>query len=375
MRRLAILVCVLGIVPAVAQDGPFGPGLFQVLEKAGCRSCHAPDGVASATRLHFPEPDAAPERIEAFGRSLVTLIDRERPDASLLLNKPTNRVTHVGGERIKAGSEDEAALQEWIKRLTRLSGDELASALKYREQEFSGGGHEIPRNELRRLTHSQYNHTVRDLLGDQTTPSSQFPPEDFVNGFRNQTQSQALSPLLVEAYSAAAERLARNAFRGGDIRGLIPCSQASPACRARFVREFGLKAFRRPLEPSEQQRYEALMAGRRTSSRVRSLLLRRCSNPRVSSSISTRVPIPNGSRMPWRAGFPLRYGIPRPMRSCSPRRRVVISTLPKAWKGPPDECSMTASTRVSGRVCQPVDALRPHFDSQQRPAEVPAVHA
>ncbi len=261
MRRLAILVCVLGIVPAVAQDGPFGSGLFQVLEKAGCRSCHAPDGVASATRLHFPEPDAAPERIEAFGRSLVTLIDRERPDASLLLNKPTNRVTHVGGERIKAGSEDEAALQEWIKRLTRLSGDELASALKYREQEFSGGGHEIPRNELRRLTHSQYNHTVRDLLGDQTTPSSQFPPEDFVNGFRNQTQSQALSPLLVEAYSAAAERLARNAFRGGDIRGLIPCSQASPACRARFVREFGLKAFRRPLEPSEQQRYEALMAG------------------------------------------------------------------------------------------------------------------
>jgi len=256
-----LCVAILCVAPAFAQEGPFGSGLFEVFEKAGCRSCHGPDGVASATRLHFPELGAAPERIEAFGRSLVTLIDRERPDASLLLNKPTNRIAHAGGERIKAGSQDEAVLQQWIERLTQLSGVELTSALKYREEEFSGGGQKIPRIELRRLTHSQYNHTVRDLIGDQTTPANQFPPEDFVNGFRNQSQSQDLSPLLIEAYSAAAERLARDAFRGGDTRGLIPCKQASADCRARFVREFGLKAFRRPLERSEQQRYEALMAG------------------------------------------------------------------------------------------------------------------
>jgi len=36
------------------------------MEKAACRSCHNPDGVASGTRLHFPEPDAAPERVEAI---------------------------------------------------------------------------------------------------------------------------------------------------------------------------------------------------------------------------------------------------------------------------------------------------------------------
>ena len=110
---------------------------------------------------------------------------------------------------------------------------------------------------MRRLTHSQYNHTVRDLLGDQTGPANQFPPEDFINGFRNQSQAQSLSPLLIEAYSAAAEKLARNAFRGGDTHGLIPC-KPSAACRARFVREFGLKAFRRPLDADEQKRYETL---------------------------------------------------------------------------------------------------------------------
>ena len=182
----------------------------------------------------------------------------ETPGNSLLLNKPTNRIPHAGGERIKPGSQDEAVLKAWIEKLTQLSGVELTRALKYREEEAAGAGHAAPRTDLRRLTHSQYNHTVRDLLGDQTSPANQFPPEDFINGFRNQSQAQNLSPLLIEAYSAAAERLARNAFRGGDTRGLIPC-KPSPACRARFVREFGLKAFRRPLEPVEQKRYEALM--------------------------------------------------------------------------------------------------------------------
>jgi len=247
------------LTPAQAQEGPFGSGLYQVFEKAGCRACHTADGVASPTRLHFPEPDAAPERIEAFGRSLVNLIDRERPDSSMLLTKPTNRLRHAGGERIKPGSADEAVLKAWVQRLTQLSGVELSSALKYREEEATHSSRPAPRADLRRLTHSQYNHTVRDLLGDQTMPANQFPPEDFVNGFRNQTQAQNLSPLLIEAYSAAAEKLARNAFRGGDTRGLIPC-KPSPACRTRFVREFGLKAFRRPLETEEQKRYEALMA-------------------------------------------------------------------------------------------------------------------
>jgi hypothetical protein len=244
-----------GRVPS--QEASFSKTLYPALEKAACRSCHNPDGVASATRLQFPEPGASPEQVEAFGASLVELVDRNRPEESLLLRKPTNRVPHAGGERVKQGSADEGILKAWIQRLTKLSGDELARALKYREEKVEGAGHTRPTVALRRLTHSQYNHTIRDLLGDQSAPANQFPPEDFVNGFKNQYQSQNLSPLLVEAYSAAAERLARNAFQGGDRRGLIPC-KPSAACRTRFIREFGLKAFRRPLDPDEQKRYEEL---------------------------------------------------------------------------------------------------------------------
>src|SRR5262252_7998589 len=120
-----------------------------------------------------------------------------------------------------------------------------------------------PHGTVRRLTHSQYNHTVRDLLGDETAPAAQFPEEDFVNGFRNQVSAQDIPPLLAEAYNNAAERLARNAFLGGeDANHLLPAKPRSPGdteCAAAFVRNFGLKAFRRPLTAAEQQRYAALL--------------------------------------------------------------------------------------------------------------------
>ncbi|PYV90076.1 MAG: hypothetical protein DMG05_11605, partial [Acidobacteria bacterium] len=104
-------------------------------------------------------------------------------------------------------------------------------------EEARGSG-VAPQAVLRRLTHSQYNKTVRDLLKDSTDPARQFPPEDYVNGFKNQYQTLSVSPLLAEAYSVAAERIAANAFRRGDSRGLIPCKPLSnddAVCRTEFI--------------------------------------------------------------------------------------------------------------------------------------------
>jgi hypothetical protein len=64
--------------------------------------------------LHFPDAEAGPERIEAFGNSLVRLVDRDHPDESLLLKKPTMRISHTGGLRIKPGSAEEVVLKAWI---------------------------------------------------------------------------------------------------------------------------------------------------------------------------------------------------------------------------------------------------------------------
>src|SRR5262249_2932290 len=81
---------------------------------------------------------------------------------------------------------------------------------------------------------------------------------------KNDAESQRIPPLLAEAYGAAAERLARNAFRGGDVNKLIPCRPVSVThgdCSAQFIRRFGLRAYRRPFAEKEFQRL-ADMLGR-----------------------------------------------------------------------------------------------------------------
>jgi hypothetical protein len=237
----------------------FSRTVFPIFEVAQCRGCHAEDGVASATRLHFPEPNASPDDIEAFGLTLAVLVDRAAPERSLLLNKPTNRVRHTGGVRIQPGSFDETALTEWVRYLASVPDERVAAA---RERLAVAAAAASSHDQLlRRLTHSQYNNTVRDLLGDFSRPADRFPPEDFVNGFRNQFSAQGIPPLLADAYSAAAEKLALNAFRAGDVNGLIPCrwtGAGDATCRTQFVRSFGLRAFRRPLTDAELKRYSDL---------------------------------------------------------------------------------------------------------------------
>src|SRR5262245_46958350 len=260
---------------AVAGPISFSRTLYPIFEAAQCRGCHSEDGVASATRLHFPEPTASPEEVEAFGVTLAVLVDRDDPGRSLLINKPTNRERHTGGERIHPGSFEEQALTEWVRHLATVSADGVAAA---RDRLASAGAPAARDQLLRRLTHSQYNNTVRDLLGDHSRPADRFPPEDFVNGFKNQLRTQGMPPLLAEAYGSAAERLALNAFRAGDVNGLVPCnpstgsglprasSRGKPAgakdvtCRDQFVRTFGRRAFRRPLDDREFRRYATLFA-------------------------------------------------------------------------------------------------------------------
>ena len=232
--------------------------LHPVLHAVQCEQCHNDNGVASETRLEFPDTSADRAQITAFGLKLMDLVDRRNPERSLLLRKPTNRTKHTGGQRIKPGSDEERALLAWINYLAALSDEQVRQAREVITRAEQRGLEPLT---VRRLTHSQYDHTVHDLLGDQSQPASGFPKEDFINGFKNQLEGQGVSPLQAEAYGKAAERLALAAFRGGDHHGLLPGRPDSPTdavCADKFVRQFGLKAFRRPVSDSEVRLYAGL---------------------------------------------------------------------------------------------------------------------
>ncbi len=126
VRTLLSWVCLAGAVFGQS----FSAKLYPILVNAGCPACHNSNGVASATRLHFPDAESSQDRIEGFGKSLVALVDRDHPEESLLLKKPTKRIPHTGGERIKPGSPEEAVLKAWIETLTSLKGDELAATMR-----------------------------------------------------------------------------------------------------------------------------------------------------------------------------------------------------------------------------------------------------
>lgn len=66
----------------------------------------------------------------------------------------------------------------------------------------------------RRLNRSEYNNTVRDLLGVDTRPADDFPQDDAGYGFDNIADVLSLSPVLMEKYVSAADKVSRVALFG-----------------------------------------------------------------------------------------------------------------------------------------------------------------
>ena len=60
---------------------------------------------------------------------------------------------------------------------------------------------------LHRLNRAEYDNTVRDLLLTELRPAAEFPPDDFGEGFDNIADVLSLSPLHIEMYELAADRL------------------------------------------------------------------------------------------------------------------------------------------------------------------------
>lgn len=111
---------------------------------------------------------------------------------------------------------------------------------------------------LRRLTHAEYDNSVRDLLGDSSQPGRGFPRDTEVGLFDNTASAQTVPVLLADQYFDAAIELAEDV---GDVPALLGCDPAGASggdCVRGFVERFGRRAFRRPLATAEVDRLLAL---------------------------------------------------------------------------------------------------------------------
>lgn len=108
---------------------------------------------------------------------------------------------------------------------------------------------------IRRLSRSEFRNTVRDLFGEHLAdfgdPTAGFPPEEKALGFDNNAYAQTVSPVLAESYMKALEQV--SAHVTADAEALVGCDPATEdaACVRDFLRDFGLRAWRRPLTEAE----------------------------------------------------------------------------------------------------------------------------
>ncbi len=104
---------------------------------------------------------------------------------------------------------------------------------------------------IRRMTRFEYDRTVFDLLGDDTSPASGFGAEEEKLGFNNNAAELITSQALVEQYMLAAEGVSERAT--DPIGKNLPCDPVAgeDACADAFIESFGRRAFRRPLTEAE----------------------------------------------------------------------------------------------------------------------------
>jgi hypothetical protein len=102
--------------------------------------------------------------------------------------------------------------------MPRPTKAEITAFTRWIEQQF-GQAEKLAKPDpgrvtARRLNRAEYNNTVRDLLGVDFRPADDFPQDDSGYGFDNIGDVLSLSPVLMEKYLTAAEKVARTAIYG-----------------------------------------------------------------------------------------------------------------------------------------------------------------
>jgi mono/diheme cytochrome c family protein len=108
---------------------------------------------------------------------------------------------------------------------------------------------------IHRLSKTEYNCTIRDLLGVDGKPADNFPTEGGGGGgFDNNADTLFIPPILMERYLAAAGTLVEQAPRERIFFTKKGWFESERAAAKKIIAYFAMRGFRRPLEPGELDR-------------------------------------------------------------------------------------------------------------------------
>ena len=195
--------------------------------KQYCLGCHNADDASGGVNLTLYKDAAAVQRDKTTWRDILSQVrGRSMPPAEMPQPSAQMRDT----------------ISAWI-------GHTLDSA----------DARPLPKNPghvvLHRLSRTEYNNTVRDLLGVQTRPADKFPGDGGGGGgFDNNADTLFLPPILMERYLGAASDVLAEA-RPARLFVAHP-SKTLPARDAarKTLAYYALRGFRRPVETSQVER-------------------------------------------------------------------------------------------------------------------------
>ncbi|MCC6620948.1 MAG: DUF1592 domain-containing protein [Deltaproteobacteria bacterium] len=223
--------------------------LYEPLLSERCVVCHREGGLAASSALVLARGDD--DASIAHNLAVVTGVARKTLDGeSVLLSRPSGRhpAGHTGGALVEVDSDAYRALERFVAAARTCVLDAPDGPC---DPELGPTGPRL----LRRLSRDEWARSVEAVLGVEVD-GRVLAPDDVVDGFDNQASALGVSALLADQLRAESERLARLALT--ERPGLVPCDLASAGCPARFVRELGLAAFRRPLTDAEVAAHLAL---------------------------------------------------------------------------------------------------------------------
>lgn len=188
---------------ATAQSAPFSEAGVPFLEKH-CLECHGPKKQKGDLALHQFRDDTSVLRARRQWKEIMEMVrSGEMP--------PEKEPQPSASER-------------------KLFLDSVAGVFARVDRGKPDPGRLVQR----RLNRSEYNNTIRDLLKVDFRPADDFPRDDVGHGFDNIGAVLSVSPVLMERYLDAAERIALQAIPANPVKPAkrtmagMYCEPASP---------------------------------------------------------------------------------------------------------------------------------------------------